>query len=432
MSDLPTIVDGRLKDRSILRRGRLARALEALDGGGEETRLIGGAVRDLALGRPLGDFDLATTARPEITMRRARAAGFNVAPTGLKHGTVTVIVDGLPIETTTLREDIETDGRHAKVRFGRDFAQDARRRDFTINALSLSRDAVIHDYTGGLADLAARRVRFIGDARTRIREDFLRSLRFFRFSAGYGEGPLDADGFRAAIQERAGLAQLSRERVRAELLKLLKARRAGEIVGQGCEAGLVGPLIGGTANPSRLLGLIAIEAARAAPADPLLRLAALGLTIAEDAERMRDRLRLSNAEYERLAGAAVALEGLHGLGAPPSLGALRALLFARRRMAAQDGLTLAHLDSGAAPGDPAFASAFRFLSDTPEPTLPFTGADIVARGIAQGQGVGTVLKSLQSLWIRAGFPKEPEQLARLLDEALSRTETRKDGSQRRW
>jgi poly(A) polymerase len=420
MTGLPTIVDGRLKDRRLLEDGRLARALEALDGDGEETRLVGGAVRDLALGQPPGDFDLATTARPETVMRRARAAGFGVAPTGLKHGTVTLIVDGLPIEATTLREDIETDGRHAKVRFGRDFAQDALRRDFTINALSLSRDGAVHDYSGGLADLAARRVRFIGDARTRIREDFLRILRFFRFSAVYGEGPLDADGFRAAIQERDGLQRLSRERVRAELIKLLKAPRSGEVVAQFCEAGLLGLLIAGAADPRRLNRLIAVEAARAAPPDSLLRLAALGLTIAEDAERLRDRLRLSNAEYERLAGAAGVLERLHGLGAPPSLGELRALLFERKRAAARDGLTLAHIDSGAAPNDPAFASAFRFVSDTPEPSLPFTGADIVKRGVAQGHGVGATLKSLQALWIRAGFPKEPEQLARLLDQALAR------------
>lgn len=419
MTGLPAIVDGRLKDRRLLREGRLARALIALDGDGEETRLVGGAVRDLALGQPPGDFDLATTAHPEIVMKRARAAGFGVAPTGLKHGTVTIIVDGLPIEATTLREDVETDGRHAKVCFGRDFSQDARRRDFTINALSLSRDGAVHDYVGGLADLAARHVRFIGDARTRIREDFLRILRFFRFSATYGEGPLDAEGFRAAIQERDGLQRLSRERVRAELLKLLKAPRAGDVVAQCCEAGLLGLLLAGAADPSRLKRLIAVEAARAAPPDPLLRLAALGLRIAEDAERLRDRLRLSNAEYGRLAGAASALEGLHGLRAPPSLGELRALLLEHKRTAAQDGLTLAHVDSGAAPDDPAFASAFRFVSDTPEPSLPFTGADIVARGVAQGQGVGAALKSLQALWIRAGFPKEPEQLTRLLDEAVA-------------
>jgi poly(A) polymerase len=424
MKSLPAIADGRLKDRRLLEEGSLALALAALNGEGEETRLVGGAVRDLALSLPPGDFDLATTARPEIVMKRARRAGFGVAPTGLKHGTVTLIVAGAPIQTTTLREDVETDGRHAKVRFGRDFSQDARRRDFTINALSLGGDGIVHDYTDGLADLAARRVRFIGDARARIREDFLRSLRFFRFSAIYSEGPLDADGFLAVIQEREGLQRLSRERVSAELMKLLKARRAADVVRQCSEAGLLGPLLAGAVYPTRLARLIAVQTARAAPPDPLLRLAALGLIIAEDAERLRDRLRLSNAEYERLAGAASALEGLHGLNAPPSLGDLRALLFERRRTAAQDALTLAHIDSGAAPDDPAFASAFRFLADTPEPTLPFTGADIVARGIAQGRGVGATLKRLQALWIRAGFPKEPEHLARLLDEALGKARGR--------
>ena len=152
-------------------------------------------MRDLALGEKPGDFDLATTALPAVVMKRARAAGFGVAPTGLAHGTVTVIVEGRPIEVTTLRHDVETDGRHAKVAFGRDFAADALRRDFTINALSLGRDGTVHDYAGGLADLADRRVRFIGDARQRIREDYLRILRFFRFSARYGQGALDPEGF---------------------------------------------------------------------------------------------------------------------------------------------------------------------------------------------------------------------------------------------
>jgi poly(A) polymerase len=420
MSGLPNILDGRLKNRELLSEGRLARALAALDGDGEETRLIGGAVRDLSLGRPPGDFDLATTALPEIVMKRARAAGFGVALTGLKHGTVTLLVEGLPIETTTLREDIETDGRHAKVLFGRDFSRDAKRRDFTINALSLTRDGIVHDYCGGIADLAARRVRFIGAARARIREDFLRSLRFFRFSATYGEGPLDAEGLSAAIEERDGLQRLSRERVRAELMKLLLAPRAAEVVAQCCEAGLLGALVGGVVNPARLRRLIALETFRAAPPDPVLRLGALAALIVEDAERLRDRLRLSNAEFERLANAALALEPLHGLGEPPSLGALRALLFERRRSVARDAITLAHVDSGAASDDAAFASAFRFVSDTPEPNLPFTGADIVAHGIAQGQGVGAVLKSLQALWIRAGFPREPKALARILDLALEK------------
>jgi poly(A) polymerase len=419
MSALPAIREGFLVDRRVLREGPLARALTVLNFPGEETRLVGGAVRDLALGMSVGDFDLATTALPEIVMRRARAAGFGVAPTGLKHGTLTLIVDGAPIETTTLRQDVETDGRHAIVRFGRDFAADAMRRDFTINALSLGLDGAVHDYTGGLADLAARRVRFIGDASERIAEDYLRILRFFRFSARYGEGPLDPQGFAATIVGRDGLARLSRERVRAELLKLLVAPRAAEITGACCDAGLLTPLLGMAPDPARLRNVAAIEAARGSGPDAILRLAALGVRIIEDAERLRERLRLSNAEGDRLANAAQLLASLHGADAPPSLGHLRTLLFEHGRVAALDALTLAHAGSLAPPDDAAFISAWRFLTETPQPNLPFTGADIIARGVAQGQGVGATLKKLQALWIRAGFPKEPETLAKLLDEALA-------------
>ena len=199
---LPGLSDGKLKDQALLRQGPLARALEALNGRGEETRLVGGAVRDLALGEPAVDFDLTTTATPDEVTRRAREAGFKVALTGVTHGTVTLIVDGRPLETTTLRQDVETDGRWAKVVFGRDFAADARRRDFTINALSLRADGTVQDFVGGLEDLRARRVRFIGEAEARIREDYLRILRFFRFSARFSVGGLDRDGLSAAIRLR--------------------------------------------------------------------------------------------------------------------------------------------------------------------------------------------------------------------------------------
>jgi tRNA nucleotidyltransferase/poly(A) polymerase len=418
MSALPGLREGRLANRQLLEAGRLARALAALDGDGEETRLVGGAVRDLALGEAVGDFDLATTALPEVVMKRARAAGFGVAPTGLAHGTVTLIVDGRPIEATTLRRDVDTDGRHAKVAFGRDFRDDALRRDFTINALSLTPDGLVHDYVGGLVDLAERRVRFIGQAHQRIREDYLRILRFFRFSARYGDGRLDREGFDAAIAERAGLAILSRERVRAELMKLFVASRAPQVLAAVCEAGLLQPLVAGQTDAARFARLTAIEAVGESAPDPLLRLGALGVRVTEDAERLRERLRLSNAETERLAALARGLADLHDGEAPPALGALRRLLFERRRQGALDALALFHADSDAAPDDWRFVRARAFLLSTPEPTLPITGADLVARGVTHGQRVGATLKKLQALWIRAGFPREPEALARLLDQAL--------------
>jgi len=413
----PGVVEGRLADLHLLRHGPLARVLAALDGDGEETRLVGGAVRDLACGAPSGDFDLATTATPEVTTRRARAAGLKVVPTGVDHGTVTVIADGTPFETTTLREDVETFGRHATVKFGRDFRADALRRDFTINALSVDSSGHVHDYCGGLDDLAAARVRFIGDARQRIREDYLRILRFFRFSARFAKGPLDAEGLSASIVERDGLAILSRERVRAELLKLLVADRAGDVVEAVADAGLMGSLFAGLADAARLRRVLRVERRRGEAADPILRLGALGVYVREDAERLRERLRLSNAEGDRLDAIARANEALHGVLAPPSLGDLRTLLFERGRQGARDAITFMEIDAGAAADPARFASAYRFVSDTPAPQLPFSGADLLARGFAPGQRVGATLKRLQAAWIRAGFPKEPEVLARLLDEA---------------
>ena len=419
MTALPGLRDGKLKDLTPLREGPLARALRALNGAGEETRLAGGAVRDLALGGQALDFDLATTAAPGDVIRRARAAGFKVAPTGVKHGTVTLIVDKHPIETTTLREDVETDGRWAKVRFGRDFAADARRRDFTINGLTLSADGTVHDTVGGLDDLAAGRVRFIGAADVRIAEDYLRILRFFRFSARYAAGGLDREGLAAAIRARDGLARLSRARVRAELMKLLVAPGAGEVVRTMGECGFLEPILGGVGYPGRLSRLVAIEAARGLRPDPILRLAALSVAIPEDAERLRERLRLANAEADRLRSAAEALIGLHGVAEPPSFQGLRTLLFGAGREAARDALMLAHAEAQASPSDEAFAAADRFLADAPEPKLPLSGADLIARGVAAGRPVGRALRAFQARWIRAGFPKEPETLARLIEQAVA-------------
>ena len=417
MNRLPGLRDGRLRDFRLVMRGPLARALQALNGEGEETRLVGGAVRDLILGLKAEDVDLATTARPDEVIRRAGVAGFKVAATGISHGTVTLIMDGRTIETTTLREDVETDGRHAKVAFGRDFAADALRRDFTINALSLSPDGLVHDPVGGLDDLAAGRVRFIGDADARIREDYLRILRFFRFSARFGEGALDAKGLSAAIRNRLAIAGLSRERVRVETLKLVVAPHAGAVLRTMGESGILEQTVG-FAWTARFNSAIAIELARDAAPDALLRLAALAAMIAEDAERLRERLRLSNAETDRVAQAVEALTGLHGIRAPPPADQLRVLLFLAGRQAARDALFLAAADFGASPDDRAFADGDRFLSEARTPELPVSGSDLVARGVPEGRRVGEVLRAFRRLWIEAGFPSDPEALDRLATAAV--------------
>ncbi len=361
MSGLPGVANGRLSDCAPLRRGPLARALEALNGGGAETRVVGGAVRDLALGLRPGDFDLATTATPDEVIRRATAAGFKVALTGLAHGTVSLILEGQVLETTTLREDVETDGRHAKVAFGHDFLADARRRDFTINALSVDASGLIYDELGGLEDLAAGRVRFIGDPDARIREDYLRILRFFRFSARFGEGALDGEGLSACVRHRSDLMRLSRERVRAEFLKLLVAERAAVVVRVMGERGILGELFG-FADRARLERAVAVEEAAGLASDALYRLAALCVIVTEDATRLAERLRLSSAERERLLHAASALARLHGVAVAPGESVLRRLMFTFGRRGARDGLLLAQAETIGSDGA-GFDRALRFLSE---------------------------------------------------------------------
>src|SRR3569623_2433182 len=228
----------------------LARLMDILDRDGEEARVVGGAVRNALIGVPFHEVDVATTAVPDEIVRRAKAAGFMPVPTGSEHGTVTVVIDKHPFEVTTLRTDVETFGRHAKVAFGRDWRQDALRRDFTMNALSVSRDGTVYDYAGGLDDLATRHVRFIGDAAQRIAEDYLRILRFFRFHAAYGAGGHpDADGLAACIAARDGLAQLSRERLRMEMLKLVVAQHATPTLIVMSDAGLTLSILAGVIYP---------------------------------------------------------------------------------------------------------------------------------------------------------------------------------------
>src|SRR3954454_18972987 len=207
-----------LDDAPWLRSGPAARVLGLLNGDGEEARVVGGAVRNALLGIPIGEIDIATTAVPEEVIRRAKAAGIKTVPTGIEHGTVTLVIDKHPFEVTSLRQDIETFGRKAKVAFGREWIRDAQRRDFTINGLSVGVDGVVHDYVGGLEDITARRVRFIGDPDRRIAEDYLRILRFFRMHAAFGTGAPDREAYLACLRAREGLTGLSAERIRMETL----------------------------------------------------------------------------------------------------------------------------------------------------------------------------------------------------------------------
>ena len=405
--------------RRLLDEPKLARAIAALNGDGEETRIVGGAVRNALIGLPSADVDMATTAEPDVVIARAKQAGLRVALTGYDHGTVTVIVDGRPFEVTSLREDIETDGRRAKVKFGRDFDADAARRDFTINSMSLSSDGALHDPLGGRADLAARKVRFIGDARQRIREDFLRVLRFFRFHAGYGEGPLDAEGLAAAIETRDGLAQLSAERVRAELLKLLVFARGPQVVAEAADAGLLSFAFAGMIYPARLRRVAQVELARNDAPDAILRLAALGAMVAEDADRLREKLRLSNAEHRRLSACMSALEQLHGADAPPRDEGLAELVFGFGAGATRDALALAHADSGASAADARWLAGAVSVARMADLRLPVSGEDLKRRGVPEGRAIGAALKTLQARWIRAGFPRDPAAIARLIDEAVA-------------
>ncbi len=406
----PLAADG--PARLLARKGVRA-CLAALRAEGEETRLVGGCVRDALLGTIVSDIDLATTLRPEAVMARARTAGLKAVPTGIEHGTVTLVVAGEPHEVTTLREDVETDGRHAVVRFGRDFGRDAERRDFTINALSLDADGRLHDTTGGVADLAAGRVRFIGDAATRLREDALRLLRFFRFHARYGRGAPDPDGLSASIAARDSLDRLSRERVRAEFLKLLLAPRAVEAVATLSETGLLARILGGVGELGRLTRCVTAEPAL----DATTRFAALAVRTREDADRLQASLRLSRTEHARLTDYAVALAVLHDrqeieAEAVPALVATHGAEPLRTVLIALAG------EPRPCVTPEAQAALARMVAAGARPVLPVTGADLVARGVPPGRAVGAGLRAAQELWLASGCPDDAPARERLIARAL--------------
>lgn len=393
----------------------LSRVLAMLDRDGEEARVVGGAVRNALMELPIHEVDIATTAVPEVVMRRAATAGFKTVPTGIEHGTVTVIAEGVPYEVTTLREDVETYGRKAKVAFGRSWQHDAQRRDFTINALSMSRDGKVHDYAGGLPDIAAGRVRFVGDAATRIAEDYLRILRLFRFHAHYGRGDIDPDGLKASIAGRAGLASLSRERVRMEMMKLLAAPRAAATLQVMASAGILGDVIGGNFDVSAVSRMKAAETASGLTNDPVRALAALAVTNTSDAERLKERLRLSNVEDARLMS--MPDRGLQ-ISAAMTEAKARELLYRIKPGNYIDRVLLAW----ARAGDAADTTAWRTLAMLPHrwtaPEFPLRASDFVVRGVPKGPALGKALATAEVYWIAQGFPSDAAALAKIADAAM--------------
>jgi poly(A) polymerase len=400
----------------------LRAVLHALDGNPDAPNalIVGGAVRDAVLGRSVGDIDIATRLEPATVSERLADAGIKTVPTGLAHGTVTAVVGGRAFEITTLRKDVETDGRRAKVAFTDDWAADAARRDFTMNALYCDRNGRVFDPTGeGLDDARAGRVRFIGRAEERIAEDYLRLLRFFRFRAHYGRGDGDVEALAACARAAPELARLSGERLRQETLRLLAAPDPGPTIRAMADAGVLEHLMPGGADVERLARLVGIET-RLGENDPIRRLAALRFGF--DNRALAERLRLSNAERDRLLA----------IGAPDNR--LRADMNAKdaraliHALGAQRFRDLVMVYEAGAPEKAGQEPWRKFcaLSESWEaPEFPLRGADLVKAGIAPGKEVGALLQDLETWWIDRDFVPDREALLaelrrRLADPGRSR------------
>lgn len=402
----------------------LQRLLAALKEGGEEARVAGGAVRNALIGQPVADIDIAATTVPEETIRRAEAAGFKTVPTGIEHGTITAIGGGKAYEVTTLRADIETDGRRAKVIYGRDWKLDAERRDFTINALYADADGTVVDLVGGVADIEARRLRFIGEPEARIREDYLRILRFFRFFAWYGDGRPDAEGLKACARLKDGLSRLSAERVWSELKKLLSASDPSRALLWMRQAGVLTAVLPESEKwgIDAIHGLVRTEKDLGWNAGPLLRLEAM---VPPDAARMKvlaERLRFSTSEGERLKQWALTAspeskttetelaKRLYFGNRDGFLDRLRLALAAARTRAVEDNQAM--LEAGG------YSRLLGFALKWEKPTFPIKGADLTELGASPGPKLGATLKNLEKEWVDSGFAMDRGALLKRAAKAL--------------
>ena len=380
---------------------RLQQVMAVITRGGGEVRVAGGAVRNALLGVPIADVDLATTMLPTDVMRVCKAAGFGVHPTGFDHGTVTVVNGGIPFEVTTLRRDVETDGRRAMVAYTSEWAEDAMRRDFTMNAMYCDAVGKIYDFTNGYGDLLRNRVRFVGDAKMRIKEDYLRILRFFRFHARFGKGGPDKIGLAACAKLKSGLKKISAERIRQEMFKIVVAPRAVPTLKIMAASGVLRKIIPYT-DDWRLIGRL--------PDDAVLRLYCL----AKKPDDLKQDLRLSNAEAQRI----------DDLGTGPDLSPKlkmseqRAMLYHLGGQAWTDSVELGWASGRASKRDKKWRALLDLPKHWPIPKLPINGQDLLEAGIASGPYMGEVLRSLEDWWVASDFvPTREELLERLKHDA---------------
>jgi poly(A) polymerase len=376
-------------------------ALEAEQVGA--ARFVGGCVRNALLGRPVDDIDIATVLTPDQVMAAGVRAGLSVHPTGLAHGTVTLVALRTAFEVTTLRRDVETDGRHAVVEFTTDWAQDAHRRDFRMNALYADPDGRVHDFIGGgLDDVRDRRVVFIGRAEDRIREDYLRILRFFRFSAWYGQGDLDANGMRACAALRGGLSDLSAERIWKELKKLFAAEDPRVSLKAMQAHGILASCAPHLSRMERAHALIAIEGEAFLPVDPLRRIAA-ACADAAAARLLCTQMKAANDERDRLVAA---LEDQPRIVSYLSMREVRRVLYAIGLQAFEDRAFLAWAGDANPRTGWQWRGLLALARGWTRPTFPLTGEQVMAAGVPPGPKIGAVMREVEAWWIDADFPDD--------------------------
>jgi poly(A) polymerase len=396
-----------LKREGWLNDSSLRRVFDAIERAGGEGRVAGGAVRNALMGEPVNDIDIATNLTPEQVMEAGEKARLGVHPTGVGHGTITLVVGGKPFEVTTLRVDVETFGRRARVAFTDDWQADALRRDFTMNALYCSRDGKIYDPTKGYEDILRKRVRFVGSPSERIKEDALRILRFFRFHARYGKGVPDGEGLAACVRHKARLKGLSSERIRQELFKLLEAKRAADTIKLMAARNVLKVLFAPAADLTPLARMAKVDQALGLKVDTLLRV----VLVAKDVPALRERLRLTNAETRRLEAIA------HHAGPTPRLRERerRVVLYHLGGEAWRDMVRLAWAKSKDPVGSKKWQDLLAFTDQWPIPRFPLTGKDLLARGIKAGPRLGKELGRLEDWWIASDFTEDKEGLLRRLN-----------------